>query len=49
MSDNKNRTLDTLCRYAAAVGRHLVLTTEAIRDARPAQGKPTRVRTARER
>ena len=29
---NKNPTLDTLWRYTAAVGRHLVLTTEAIRD-----------------
>ena len=34
--------------YAAAVGRHLVLTTEAIRDTRPAQGKAKRVRAARE-
>jgi transcriptional regulator with XRE-family HTH domain len=42
---NKNPTLDTLWRYAAAVGRRLVLTTEAIRDTRPAQGKAKRVRT----
>ena len=46
---NKNPTLDTLWRYAAAVGRRLVLTTEAIRDTRPARGKAKRVRTARER
>lgn len=45
---NKNPPLDTLWRYAAAVGRHLVLTTEAIRDTRPAQGKAKRVRAARE-
>lgn len=31
---NKNPTLDTLWRYAAAVGRRLLLTTEAIRDTR---------------
>ena len=46
---NKNPTLDTLWRYAAAVGRRLVLTTEAIRDTRLAQGKAKRVRTARDR
>ena len=46
---NKNPTLDTLWRYAAAVGRRLVLTTEAIRDTRPARGKAKRVRAARER
>ena len=46
---NKNPTLDTLWRYAAAVGRRLVLTTEAIRDTRPAKGKAKRVRAARER
>jgi transcriptional regulator with XRE-family HTH domain len=45
---NKNPTLDTLWRYAAAVGRRLVLTTEAIRDRRPIQGKSKRVRAARE-
>jgi DNA-binding XRE family transcriptional regulator len=45
---NKNPTLDTLWRYAAAVGRRLVLTTEAIRDTRPAQGKAKRVRAAGE-
>jgi DNA-binding XRE family transcriptional regulator len=39
---NKNPTLDTLWRYAAAVGRRLVLTTEAIRDTRPAQDSPKR-------
>jgi len=46
---NKNPTLDTLWGYAAAVGRRLVLTTEAICDTRPAQGKAKRVRAARER
>jgi DNA-binding XRE family transcriptional regulator len=46
---NKNPTLDTLWRYAAAVGRRLLLTTEAIRDTRPAQGKGKRVRTAQVR
>lgn len=45
---NKNPTLDTLWRYAAAVGRRLVLTTEVIRDTRPAQAKRKRVRAARE-
>ena len=45
----QNPTLDTLWRYAAALGRRLVLTTEAIRDTRPAQGKAKRVRAARER
>jgi hypothetical protein len=44
---NKNPTLDTLWRYAAAVGRRLVLTTEAIRDTRLARGKGKRVREAR--
>ncbi len=46
---HKNPMLDKLWRYAAAVGRRLVLTTEAIRDTRPAQGKAKRVRAARER
>ncbi len=46
---NKNPTLDTLWRYAAAVGRRLVLTTEAIRDTRPTQGNAKRVRAGRER
>jgi DNA-binding XRE family transcriptional regulator len=45
---NKNPTLDTLWRYAAAVGRRLVLTTEAIRNTRPAPGKAKRVRAVRE-
>jgi transcriptional regulator with XRE-family HTH domain len=36
---NKNPTLDTLWRYAAAVGRRLILITEAIQDTRPAPGK----------
>ena len=46
---HKNPTLDTLWRYAAAVGRRLLLTTQAIRDTRPARGKAKRVRAARER
>jgi DNA-binding XRE family transcriptional regulator len=46
---NKNPTLDTLWRYAAAVGQRLVLSTEAIRDTRPTRGKAKRVRAARER
>jgi hypothetical protein len=45
---NKNPTLDTLWRYAAAVGRRLVLTTEAIRDTRPRRGKAKRARTAQQ-
>jgi DNA-binding XRE family transcriptional regulator len=36
---SKNPTLDTLWRYAAAVGQRLVLTTEVIRDTRAARGK----------
>jgi hypothetical protein len=43
----RTRPLETLWRYAAAVGRRLVLTTEAIRDARPEQGEAERVRAAR--
>jgi DNA-binding XRE family transcriptional regulator len=35
---NKNPTLDTLWRYAAALSRRLVLTTEAIVDTRTASG-----------
>ena len=46
---NKNPTLDTLWRYAAAVGRRLVLTTEAIRDTRPVQVKAKRVPAGPER
>ena len=45
---NKNPTLDTLWRYAAAVGRRLVLTTEAIRDTRPTRGKAKRAHAVRE-
>ncbi len=44
---NQNPTLDTLWRYAAAVGRRLVLTTEAIRDTRPTRGAAKRARPAR--
>jgi DNA-binding XRE family transcriptional regulator len=46
---NKNPTLDTLWRYAAAVGRRLLLTTETIRDTRPAEGKTKQLRAGRER
>lgn len=45
---NKNPTLDTLWRYAAAVGRRLVLGTEAIRDTRPKAGRAKRSRAARD-
>ena len=44
---NRNPTLDTLWRYAAAVGRRLVLATEAIADTRPASSKPARARAVR--
>jgi DNA-binding XRE family transcriptional regulator len=44
---NQNPTLDTLWRYAAAVGRRLVLSTEAIRDTRPTSVKTKRSRMAR--
>jgi hypothetical protein len=44
---NKNPTLDTLWRYAAAVGRRLVLTTEAIRNTRPRGAKAKRTKPAR--
>jgi hypothetical protein len=46
---NKNPALDTLWRYAAAVGQRLILTTEAIRDTRPTRDKTKRVRAARAR
>lgn len=46
---NKNPTLDTLWRYAAAVGRRLVLATEPIRDTRPAKGQAKRVQAARKK
>ena len=45
---NKNPTLDTLWRYAAAVGRRLVLATESIRNTRPARAKEKQGRAARE-
>jgi DNA-binding XRE family transcriptional regulator len=44
---NKNPTLDTLWRYAAAVGRRLVLATEAIVDTRPEKTKAKVVQAAR--
>jgi DNA-binding XRE family transcriptional regulator len=40
---NKNPTLDTLWRYAAAVGQRLILTTEAIEDNRPPRRKAKRL------
>jgi DNA-binding XRE family transcriptional regulator len=40
---NKNPTLDTLWRYAAAVGQRLILTTETIQDTRPGHGRARRV------
>jgi DNA-binding XRE family transcriptional regulator len=43
---NKNPTLDTLWRYAAAVGRRLILSTEATPNTRP---NVKRGRVARER
>jgi len=46
---NKNPTLDTLWRYAAAVGRRLILNTEAIRDTRPQREKAKRVRAIQEK
>ncbi len=44
---NKNPTLDTLWRYAAAVGQRLVLSTETIRSTRRLTDTPKRVRAAR--
>lgn len=44
---NPNPTLDTLWRYAAAVGKRLLLTTEAIRDTRPRKRKARRVAAAK--
>lgn len=46
---NKNPTLDTLWRYAAAAGRRLVLTTEAIRDTRPRRRTGKAVRAVRDK
>jgi len=46
---NKNPTLDTLWRYAAAIGRRLLLATETIRDTRPARGKAKRGRAVQEK
>lgn len=44
---NKNPTLDTLWRYAAAVGRRLVLTSEPIRDTRRGAGPAKRAKAGR--
>ena len=38
----RNPTLDTLWRYAAGVGKRLVLTAEDIQDTRPAPAKTVR-------
>ena len=46
---NKNPTLDTLWRYAAAVGQRLILTTETIADTRPKQSKAKRTAVARKK
>jgi DNA-binding XRE family transcriptional regulator len=46
---NQNPTLDTLWRYAAAVGRRLLLTSEPIQDTRPAAGRTKRVKAPRRR
>ena len=46
---NKNPTLDTLWRYAAAVGRRLLLSTEAVPDTRPQRSKAKRVVAARKK
>jgi transcriptional regulator with XRE-family HTH domain len=39
-----NPTLDTLWRYAAAVGKRLVLSAEKVRDTRPAPTNGARSR-----
>jgi len=46
---NKNPTLDTLWRYAAAIGRRLVLTTEAISNTRRGQSEAKRAQAVREK
>jgi DNA-binding XRE family transcriptional regulator len=46
---NTNPTLDTLWRYAAALGRRLIITTEAIRDTRPRRRTPRRISADRGR
>jgi DNA-binding XRE family transcriptional regulator len=44
---NQNPTLDTLWRYAAAVGRRLVVTAALVLDTRPSAGTAKRVKAAR--
>ena len=44
---NKNPTLDTLWRYAAAIGQRLMLSSEAIPDTRPAKRNAKQVRAMR--
>ncbi|HEX7379316.1 MAG TPA: helix-turn-helix transcriptional regulator [Pirellulales bacterium] len=46
---NKNPTLDTLWRYAAAIGQRLVLSSETIVDTRPAEASAKRTRAAGEK
>lgn len=46
---NKNPTLDTLWRYAAAIGQRLILSSETIVDTRPAKAGAKRSRAARAR
>jgi DNA-binding XRE family transcriptional regulator len=46
---NRNPTLDTLWRYAAAVGQRLILSTETIRDTRQTPGSIKLIRAERKR
>jgi DNA-binding XRE family transcriptional regulator len=46
---NKNPTLDTLWRYAAGLGQRLILSSEAIRDTRPAKTNAKHVRATRKK
>lgn len=46
---NTNPTLDTLWRYAAALGQRLILSSEAIPDTRPAKTNAKQVRATRKK
>ncbi|MGH7193761.1 MAG: helix-turn-helix domain-containing protein [Candidatus Saccharimonadales bacterium] len=46
---NKNPTIDTLWRYAAAVGQRLVLNTETIHDTRPRRKPAKQAATTRKK
>ena len=46
---NKNPTLDTLWRYAAALGQRLVLSSDAIPDTRTAKTNAKQVRATRKK